>query len=268
MRVEPIDVSSATPSPRRGLIYLGLAYAFSWAWWLPLALTGTVTKPGQAWPTHLPGLLGPALAAITATALLDGKAGLRRLGTRVLCWQVTWYWYALIVITAAFALLPLAVGSDSSISDYLTYSGAGQWGAMTVLYVLLLNGFGEEVGWRGFLVSEMLRGHSLIDAAVRIWVVWGLWHLPLFFVVQNFKDLGVGGTIGWAVGLLCGSIWLTWLYQRAGQSILLVALWHTAFNFSTATAAAAGLPAAVASTLVMVAAGVIAFLPSSRRGPQ
>lgn len=48
--------------------YLVLACAASWAWWLPMALTGSVARPGVGWPTHLPGLLGPALAAVAVTA--------------------------------------------------------------------------------------------------------------------------------------------------------------------------------------------------------
>lgn len=63
--------------------YLVLACAASWAWWVPMALTGAVSRPGTGWPTHLPGLLGPALAAVAVTALVDGKPGLADLGRRL-----------------------------------------------------------------------------------------------------------------------------------------------------------------------------------------
>lgn len=253
---------------KRGLTYIGLAFLISWSWWLPMALTGTITRPGQAWPTHLPGLLGPGVAAVITTARFDGVAGVRVLWSRVTRWRLHWGWYLTIGATAAMILLPLATGKDIVGSDFVTYSGAGQWGVFTVLYVLLLNGFGEEIGWRGFLVEAMMQGHSLIDAAVRIWIVWGLWHLPLFFIVQNFRDLGIGGFIGWALGLLSGSVWLAWMYTEGHGSILLVALWHTAFNFATATTAGAGVSAAVASSIVMVASVVIALPKASRLGPE
>ena len=42
-----------------------------------------------------------------------------------------------------------------------------------------------------------------------------------------------------------------------GRSVLLVALWHTAYNVTSATAVTDGLPAALTSTVVMVAAVVI-----------
>mgnify|MGYP006276749861 CR=1 FL=1 len=249
---------------KRGITYIALAYLWSWSWWIPLALSGAVTRPGQAWPTHLPGLLGPAVAAILTAGYYDGISGVRALWNRIARVRVHWAWYVIIAVTASMIALPFALGSDVEVADLTIYSGAGQLGLATVLYVLLLNGFGEEIGWRGYLADRMLEGHSLLDAAVRIWVVWGLWHLPLFLVVQNFRDLGVGGAIGWALGLLSGSIWLTWMYRESGASIAVVALWHTAFNFATATAAGAGVPAAVASTVVMIASVVIALRRSSR----
>lgn len=80
-------------------------------------------------------------------------------------------------------------------------------------------------------------------------------------------QLGVGGTIGWSLGLLSGSILLTWMYQASGYSILVVALWHTAFNFSTATDVTSGVPAAVISTVVMVVAVVLLSIPRMWKRP-
>ena len=59
------------------------------------------------------------------------------------------------------------------------------------------------------------------------------------------------------VGLLAGSVVLTRLYVGSGRSVLLVALWHTAFNFTSATTATQGLSAAITSTAVIVAAVVV-----------
>lgn len=140
-------------------------------------------------------------------------------------------------------------------------------GLLTIVYVLVVNGYGEETGWRGYLADRLLQRRSPGVVALVVWAVWGVWHIPLFFVVENPRDLGVGGTIGWAVGLLSGSIVLLWLYRETGRSILYVALWHTAFNFATATTAAAGVVAAVVSTLVIAAAVPIVVRPTWWRRP-
>jgi len=56
------------------LSFFVLAYGLSWAYWIPLALAGVRTAPGSA-ATHIPGLLGPALAAFFITAVTEGRAG-------------------------------------------------------------------------------------------------------------------------------------------------------------------------------------------------
>lgn len=252
---------------RRIIAYIVLAYGLAWLWWLPMALNGVIVGPGQGWPTHLPGLMAPAIAAILVTGFTDGRQGLRELATRVVRWRVRWFWYALIVATALLALLPVFLGTAGPAAS-LAYSGAPQTGLLVVVYVLIVNGFGEEIGWRGYLAENLLKRWSTGVTAIIVWAVWGLWHLPLFWVVGNFRDFGVGGTIGWAVGIGFGSVFLTWLYRSAEHSILIVALWHVAYNFSTATEASAGLSAAIASTLVMAASVIILVMRPTWRGPQ
>ncbi|MGA8248333.1 MAG: CPBP family intramembrane glutamic endopeptidase, partial [Nocardioides sp.] len=140
------------------------------------------------------------------------------------------------------------------------YTGAPDLGlALTFLLVLVVNGLGEEAGWRGFLVDRLLERHGLLRTASFVALVWAGWHLPLFLVVDSFRGLRFA-VLGWMIGLYAGSIVLTWLYAAGGRSILLVALWHTAYNFTSATSAMNGLPAAVTSTAVMVVAVVVAVV--------
>lgn len=248
------------------MAYILLAVGLSWAWWVPMAVTGIHVSPGRGWPTHLPGLLGPAIAAFVVTAVWDGRPGVRDLVTRVLRWRVRWQWWAVLAITLLVLALPLATASAIP-ADYLEFSGAAPLGLLTILFVLVVNGFGEETGWRGLLADQLLARHSLAVTSLAVGVIWAIWHLPLFFIIDTFRDLGVGGTVGWVFGLIAGSTFLTWLYRGSGRSILLVALWHIAFNFATATAAATGFVAATVSTLVIIAAVVIVAFPSAWRRP-
>ncbi len=244
--------------------YALLAVAISWAWWGWCLAEGWVTRAGQGWPTHLPGLLGPALAAVVVTAVVDGREGLRDLGARALRWRVGWAWWSVVLVTVllvpvSWAAQALAGDDPPDLEGLASYSGAPVAPVVvTLLYVLVVNGFGEEVGWRGFLADRLLRERGLLSTAVLVWAVWALWHLPLFWVVEDFRAMG-WTALGWLVGLLAGSVLLTWLYRGSGRSILLVAVWHTVFNVATATDATAGVPAGVASTVVMVAAVVIAW---------
>ena len=64
------DVPSARTRP---ILFVVLAYGLSWAWAIPLAASGAVVEPGRGWPTHVPSLLGPMLAAVTVVGAHFGK---------------------------------------------------------------------------------------------------------------------------------------------------------------------------------------------------
>ena len=216
-----------------------------------MAVDGDVVRAGQGWPTHLIGLAGPAAAAVITTGWCGGRREVAPLLRRCLLWRVPMIAWAAVVAAVLFALLALLVADRPS--ESLSYSGAPRLGILTVLFVLVLNGFGEELGWRGFMVTRLRTERSLRDTSVIVWLVWGCWHLPLFWIVANFREFGVAGTFGWTVGLFFGSVFLAWLVGAARGSVLVVALWHTAYNFATATEAAAGGVAAVATMAVVLA---------------
>ncbi|GAB2687168.1 hypothetical protein GCM10027194_21590 [Thalassiella azotivora] len=112
---------------------------------------------------------------------------------------------------AAALVVPVVLGRGAPPwSAFGRYPGLPDDGAAAVVVLaLLVSGFGEETGWRGFLADRLGRGHDLLGTAVRVWFPWTLWHLPLFAVSQSFGDLGPLGVAGWAVGLLAGSVVLT-----------------------------------------------------------
>jgi membrane protease YdiL (CAAX protease family) len=239
--------------------YVALAYLVSWGWWVPFVVAGDLVEQGVGWPTQFPGLLGPLIAAVIVTALAEGRAGLGALWGRMGAWRAGWWWLSVPAILGAGAVgLAFSTRSLDS-TDLVSYSGIGVsvGTIVTILIVFFVNGFGEEAGWRGFAVDRLLVRHSLASTSLIVAVMWSIWHAPLFFLMESFKGFGVGGTIGWVVGLTAGSVVLTWLYRGSRRSILLVAAWHTAFNFTSATPAASGTVAAISSTVVMVAAVIV-----------
>jgi membrane protease YdiL (CAAX protease family) len=239
--------------------FLTLAYVISWTAWVPFIVHGATVTRGDGWPTDLIGLLGPALAAVLVTGAAEGRAGLRDLWDRVTRWRVAPVWYVLIALTLAVGLGTALVrdGGRFDLGAAARYTGSPDLGlVLTFLLVLVVNGFGEETGWRGFLAERLLRRQGVLTTGLVVAVAWGGWHLPLFFLVSSFQGLGVA-VVGWAVGLVCGSVVLTWMYAGASRSVFVVALWHTCFNFASGTALTDGLPAAVVSTAVMLLAAVI-----------
>ncbi|HEX6148557.1 CPBP family intramembrane glutamic endopeptidase [Nocardioides sp.] len=99
-------------------------------------------------------------------------------------------WWLIVMVTLGLCGLGFAAGwwqgEPVPGRSLGVYSGApaARGAALLVLlaYVLLVNGFGEEVGWRGFLAHHLLARWGRLRAASAVWLAWALWHAPLFLV--------------------------------------------------------------------------------------
>jgi membrane protease YdiL (CAAX protease family) len=246
------------------LAYVVLAYALSWSYWIPLVLTGRVVRLGSP-VTQFPALLGPLLASFAVTAILEGRAGVHELASRMLRWRVPGRWWLfalgtpLLLLGVAVAVLVTGPGGPD-LGAFGRMAGLPQWGALFVWAAfVVVGGLGEETGWRGFALPVLRRRHSLLAAGVLVVPIWAGWHLPLFFLLASYRDLGPVDIPGFLIGLACGSIVLAWLYESAMSSVLLAAVWHGTYNLTAATEGAHGTVAAVVSTGVMLGAVLIAW---------
>jgi membrane protease YdiL (CAAX protease family) len=131
--------------------------------------------------------------------------------------------------------------------NFLPDLGLPAWGLW-----FITSGVGEEVGWRGFALPRLQRSHLALTSSVLLSIAWAGWHLPAFFYLPSYAAIGLRVLPGFFIGILAGAIVLTWLYNSSGGSVLAAILWHASFNFVTGSPNAAGLAAAIASTLVIV----------------
>lgn len=241
------------------VVYFAAAYAFSWSVFVPLALKkhGVLNVP-LGFPFYYCASYGPLLAAIVTTTLIDGSKGLRELLGRMFQWRVQPLWWVvafspLLLFALASITLRFVQGewTDPSLLgqvEFLPDLGIG-----ALILWLLTYGIGEETGWRGFALPRLQKNRSALRATFILWIFWGFWHTPAFFLVYDPSIV-----FGFLAGLLAGAIVFTWLYNSSAGSILIVAVWHGVFNFTTASKASkAGLIAAIISTLVMVWAVVV-----------
>lgn len=255
--------------------YVLLAYAISWAWLIPIALSHGLVSAGDGWPTHFPALLGPLIAALVLTAAQQGRPGLRDLFGRMTRVRVPvrWWLFALSPLLLLAVILVFQTVSSrptSRAQDFAVFSGLPTgWGVLGVAgAILLVNGFGEETGWRGFALARLQRRHSPLVATLVVAAIWAGWHAPMFVVVDTFRSFGPAILVGWVIGLFSGAVVLGWLYNRSGGSILLVAVWHGTYNLISGTAAATGLLAATSTTSVIALAIALVGLEirAGRRG--
>ena len=89
-------------------------------------------------------------------------------------------------------------------------------------------GFGEEFGWRGYLLPKLMPLGKL-KAYIIVGVIWGLWHAPLIVVGFNYPGYPLLGIVGMVVMTTAIGIYINELTLQNRSSIL--AGWiHGAFN--------------------------------------
>ncbi len=256
-----------TGSPRCGSGSLGafflLTFSGTWLLQLPAVLAQRRILPGDP-ASYLPlamlGVLGPLAAATILTTRAEGRAGLGRLYGRLLQAKVSWLWYvvALLVpgelLTGALYLLNLA-GREGPVHFHR--------GAATLVVGLII-AIAEEVGWRGYALPRMQEKLGPLAAAGLLGVLWTVWHVPMF--------LGLGIPLSLLLVMLLffvgGSLTFSWIYNRTGQSLLLVVLAHLGAHLNNSHAALRGevLPLVV-HAIVYAAIGLAAATFDRRAFP-
>jgi membrane protease YdiL (CAAX protease family) len=227
------DEESHSFNVRALVSFFFLSYALSWAWVIPFAATGRTVFEGRGWPTHFPSLLGPMLAAFVGTAWTMGRGGVRDLLRRMVRWRIGWRWWLIALSPVAF--LGLALGGMAAAGkslpnsgDFAQYSGlsTGLGVVGVALVIVVIDGFGEETGWRGYGLAQLQKRFSPLVATLILAGCWAGWHIPSFFALHSYKGFSAVTGIGFVFGLACGAVVATWLYNRTGGSILAVAVWH------------------------------------------
>lgn len=93
-------------------------------------------------------------------------------------------------------------------------------------------GLGEELGWRGFALPRLQKIYPPLTASFTVGLFWGLWHLPDFWLSPERQRDSVPLFLLTIVAL---SVLYTWVYNRTGGSLLLVALLHASGNATSAS---------------------------------
>ncbi|KAB1656362.1 CPBP family intramembrane metalloprotease [Pseudoclavibacter chungangensis] len=93
--------------------------------------------------------------------------------------------------------------------------------------------FGEELGWRGWLLPS-LRPLGTWPAIAISCVVWALWHAPIILLGYNFNDRGPLGLVMMIGFCLAGGSFISWLRLRSA-TVYPAAVAHGSLNAFAAT---------------------------------
>lgn len=204
--------------------YILLTFGVSWCCWIPVALG---IFPDSVFYI---GAFGPTLSALFLVNVQEGQAGLKKLWQQLTLWRVHAGWY----IFSLFVAVPVVLtgiwldvwmgGQKPVFNDfselYLVIP--------VFFFVLLTSVLGEEIGWRGYALPKSLRLMSGVTAGVTLGVIWGMWHLPLFWMGDNFHSSIP--FVAFMLQIMAFSIVYTWMFVNTKGSLLLAHLFHAASN--------------------------------------
>jgi uncharacterized protein len=199
------------------IAFFVLAYLLTW-WIYPLLRFSPLLG--------IPGLFGPALAAIIMAAVTGGKSGVKHLLSRVALWRVGVRWY--VIALGLPTVLSLAAAGVHYLFDG---SRPLQIGAVTALdFIVFVLVVGEELGWRDYALPLLLEQRSAVTLSLILGVLWGLWHLPRF-LVPGTPQYGLP-LPAFVLLTVEYSILMTWVYLQTKGSVLIATLFHGAINLS------------------------------------
>ena len=173
-------------------------------------------------------LVGPSISGIFLTATMDGKRGLKHLLRLILKWKVhiKWYGAALLVFPAILLLIfySLSFVSERFYPAPILIPG---------LFVGLIGGFFEEIGWTGFAMPRLLSRFSFIKTAIILGVIHSFWHLFADYLggVDFYKTLYLFHFLLWIIALTVLRFFIIWIYNHTGN-LLLPILAHASFTGS------------------------------------
>ncbi len=121
---------------------------------------------------------------------------------------IAWFGFAILIVFGAvlyFLIFPKQFDSDLGYYKIiLAAQSEREWtvaelrqsmvmqiimGIVISPFVNFVNCFGEEWGWRGYLLPKMMKQFKIVPTLLITGLIWGVWHAPLIITGHNY---GVG----------------------------------------------------------------------------
>jgi membrane protease YdiL (CAAX protease family) len=216
------------------IAFFALTFAISWTCFFGAA---ALVAPGRAFTDGLPGAIylvgvfAPALTAIALAAGYAGRTAFASLVHRVIEAPSSVRLYVFAVLYTPAVKLSAAVLHRIALGAWPPF-GSTPWYVMIAAVLLSTPAqAGEEIGWRGYALPRLAERFGLGRASLVLGVIWGLWHLP-FFYIAGVDKTGQSLPV-YVAGTTALSVAIAWLYWRANGSLLMTMLMHSAVNNTT-----------------------------------
>jgi membrane protease YdiL (CAAX protease family) len=243
------------------LVYYILVFAISVGGGLlvmgPGGLPGSSEQVTRLFPlAFLLLYAGPTISGPLLTGLVSGREGFRELFRRLLRWRVGVRWYAVALLSIPFLMaaayvplslispgfLPRIVASGREATPMLSSLGiaADNKAAMVLagLVAGVMFGFLEELGWTGFAIPTLMRGHSVLCTGLIVGALWGVWHVPITIWASGDPSGAFSLTLFlppflfYIAVLPAYRVLMVWVYDRT-KSLFVATLMHASLIAST-----------------------------------
>ncbi len=231
--------------------YLVLSFGLAWILFLIPMFFGEVGSESRQYASMAAWAVAmwmPGIAAVLVTRFVDKKKisslNLGKLGPKK---YYVWAWLLFPVLSVCTGLLTLALKagqfdpSFTLIRESMANAPGGDilppWVIALIQIVISLTlaplfntllALGEELGWRGYLLPELLP-LGTVKAILLSGAIWGIWHAPAVLQGLNYPSMPVAGAFFMVIfAVLAGAI-LGWMYLRT-RSPWAPALGHGAIN--------------------------------------
>ncbi len=217
-----------------------LTFAYSWLIWIPSVLDGIgidlpFSVTGYSMVVVIIGAFAPLMAAITLVTREAGWKGAKAFLSQAFNFRLKPIYLVIalvlpIIIHAIVHYLAPAFGLDVAKTLFPTeISVAPIILAIPYFFLMLVIGGGqEEFGWRGYAQEPLQEKIGIIPASLVIGVIWGIWHLPLWFMTGDLHS--AYSFLAFVIMTTSISIMYAWLYNSSGKKLIVVMFFHAMNN--------------------------------------
>jgi cbb3-type cytochrome oxidase subunit 3 len=210
------------------MTYVAISFLFSWAIWLACWLLARhVVGTDTLTPIVIAGSFGPFLASGICAATSSGLRGMIAFYRRGLDWRMGW-----LVFCVSVVLLPMLAIFTASLFHQPDIQIPLAELPLVYLWLFVLGGpLAEEFGWS--YLSDLLDARfSIAFSTFLLAIVWGFWHLPLFFLsIPGLEQKFIPFPLFLFMSVTARFLF-SWSYHRSGRNILSNLLIHNGLNLS------------------------------------
>lgn len=219
-----------------------LTFAYSWPLWLPFVLVGLgVLKSSETlaalWmPALFIGAFAPLFSAVTMIAKNNGRSGIKKYMLQVFDLHVRarYLIFAVVlplIITAAAHYIANLTGIDNLPNSFLPDNLPVPTIILAIPYflvMLIIGGGQEEFGWRGYAQEPLQERFGVIGGSLVLGMIWGVWHLPLWFVPQDGHSYY--SFLAFLVYTMSTAVIMGWLYNASDKKLVIPWVMHAMGN--------------------------------------